>query len=304
MNSSEPVRYVGRFAPSPTGPLHYGSLLAAVASYLQARSQNGKWLLRIEDIDPPREKPGADKLIIEALERYGFEWDGPVIYQHESTEWHRAIIADLRDRGFAYPCGCSRKRLSAAADGRLGKIYPGYCRGGCAAEEYAIRLRVPNEIIHFVDGLQGVVGLNPETESGDFIILRRDGLVAYHLAVVADDHRQGVTEIVRGIDLLESTPLHIYLQTLLGYPIPQYLHIPVAVNAEGQKLSKLTGARRIPLNDPAPILINALTDLNQGVPGSLAGATLATIWEWAIENWNIDTLRDRKTIALHNSPLA
>jgi len=197
MTMTEPAPYVGRFAPSPTGPLHFGSLLTAVASYLQARVNQGKWLLRVEDIDPPREQPGADRRIIDTLEAYGFEWDGPVSFQSQFEQRHEQLVQRLLDAGQAYPCSCSRRDLAGAGRGPLGTIYPGTCRDGNRATDVAIRVRTDDEPIRFVDLLQGEQSQRLESESGDFVIKRRDGLIAYQLAVVADDHDQGITEVVR-----------------------------------------------------------------------------------------------------------
>ena len=240
------ARYVGRFAPSPTGPLHFGSLLAAIASYLQAKSEGGRWLVRIEDIDPPREVRGADAEILRALERYGFVWDGPVLYQSRQTEWHRELVERLFAEGHAYACGCSRRELAGAPRGPLGPIYPGTCRSGCRARRTSIRVRTGSYPVAFHDRLQGIQAQRLESESGDFVIRRRDGLIAYQLAVAADDAAQAVTEVVRGIDLMDSTPRQIHLQRLLGLSTPAYAHIPVAVNARGKKLAKSTGASAIP----------------------------------------------------------
>lgn len=288
--------YVGRFAPSPTGPLHFGSLLAAVASYLEARRNNGRWLVRMEDIDPPREQPGASDLIVRALERYGFEWDGPVTYQSQSDLQHHQMLQQLLDAGLAYECGCSRRDLADVPRGPLGTIYPGICRDGTAADETAVRIRTNDAPISFEDGLQGSQSQRLESESGDFIILRRDGLVAYHLAVVVDDDLQGVTEIVRGIDLMDSTPRQIWLQRCLGLRTPRYQHIPVAVNADGSKLSKLTGADGIPLQAVEPELLAALEALGQSPPAEIRGASVAGIWAWAFEHWQIDVLRGQAAI--------
>lgn len=294
---SAPAAYVGRFAPSPSGPLHFGSLLAAAASFLQARAAGGRWLLRIEDIDPPREHPGADRLILKALETYGFAWDGDVIRQSASHEAHRAAVAALEQRALAYRCGCSRRALAGAARGPLGPIYPGTCRRGSDAGEGAIRVRTHDAPLCFADGLQGRLCQQLESESGDFVVLRRDGLFAYHLAVVVDDALQGVTEIVRGIDLLDSTPRQIHLQRLLDYPTPAYLHIPVAVNEDGQKLSKMTGAPALPLGEPRPTLLRALAALGLPVHGALRAAGLEDIWCWAVRRWEPRRLAGRK--ALH-----
>ncbi|MDX1406138.1 MAG: tRNA glutamyl-Q(34) synthetase GluQRS [Woeseiaceae bacterium] len=289
--------YIGRFAPSPTGPLHFGSLLAAVASYLEARSNNGRWLLRIEDIDPPRQQRGADKRIIEALEACGFEWHGPVTYQSEFRQRHDEIVKRLLAEGLAYPCSCSRSDLADARRGPLGRIYPGTCRNGATAGEVTIRLRTDNHPLEFTDALQGRFEHRLESESGDFVIKRRDGLIAYHLAVVVDDHDQGVTDIVRGIDLLDSTPRQIFLQRQLGFATPGYLHIPVVANAAGQKLSKQTGAAAIDPAQRRQLLVQALDALGQDPPAELADTSLESIWQWAGEHWQPRVMAGRKTIA-------
>ena len=295
-------QYVGRFAPSPTGPLHFGSLVAAVASYLQASAHDGRWLVRIEDIDPPREQAGAAALIIEALERYGFEWDGDVIFQSETLGAHNEVLRHLLAEGLAYPCGCSRKDLANAPRGPLGIIYPGTCRDGCDAEETAIRLRTTDDPITFEDGLQGTITQRLQSESGDFVIRRRDGLIAYQLAVVVDDESQGVTEIVRGIDIIDSTPRQIWLQRLLGYRTPAYVHIPVVTHPDGDKLSKLTGAPAIPLENTERVLFAALTALQQSPPADLAAATLTDIWAWARANWNLEALQGLTAVRVDEIP--
>ena len=296
MQTREPAPYVGRFAPSPTGPLHFGSLVAAVASYLQARVNDGLWLLRIEDIDPPREQRGASDDIIRALERYGFEWDGDVIFQSTSSDVHDAALASLIKRELAYRCSCSRRDLADAPRSAMGTIYPGTCRDGCNAGATAIRVRTDDSKIAFVDLLQGRITQQLESDSGDFIIQRRDGLIAYHLAVVVDDEIQGVTEIVRGIDLIDSTPRQIWLQQLLGYRTPTYAHIPVVTHAGGDKLSKLTGAPGISEDEVEETLVEALLVLQQQPPPELAQATLPEIWSWAIKNWQLGKISDRKAI--------
>lgn len=296
--------YVGRFAPSPTGPLHFGSLLAAVASYLQARTQAGQWLLRIEDIDPPREQPGSAEIILKALESYGFEWDGPATFQSADRDAQDEAVQHLIGADQAYRCACSRRDLAAVPHGPLGTIYPGNCRDGSDAVEFAIRVRTDDEVIRFEDGLQGPQTQRLESESGDFIILRRDGLIAYQLAVVVDDCLQGITEIVRGIDLMDSTPRQIWLQHLLGYATPDYVHIPVAVNADGQKLSKNTGAVGIPLDSVRPTLVVALDALGQQPPADLAANSLADIWNWALEHWNVGALRGLTAISAAHISMA
>ena len=297
MATSPDSPYIGRFAPSPTGPLHFGSLLAAIVSYLQARTVGGQWLLRIEDIDPPREQPGADKLILDALESYGFEWDGPVTFQSHLHQHHQASVARLIANGRAYPCSCSRRDLAGVARGVLGAIYPGTCRNGCESSDAAIRVRTHDDPITFTDRLQGLQSMRLESESGDFVIRRRDGLIAYHLAVVQDDADQGITEVVRGIDLLDSTPRHIHLQRLLDIPTPSYLHIPVAENAEGQKLSKLTGAPAIPTVEAGKILVAALKALGQSTHNELEAESVEEIWTCAIEHWQLHALKGQKNIA-------
>ena len=296
--------YVGRFAPSPTGPLHFGSLLAAVASYLEARRHDGRWLVRVEDIDPPREQAGATELIVAALERYGFEWDGSLIYQSTSDPQHREAIRQLLDNGLAYRCGCSRKDLADVAKGSLGRIYPGTCRNGSDAQDAAVRVRTDDEPVAFDDGLQGRRSLRLESESGDFVIRRRDKLVAYQLAVTVDDSLQGITEIVRGIDLMDSTPRQIWLQHCLGLHTPAYQHITVAVHADGSKLSKLTGAAGISLTSVEPVLVAALDALGQQPPADLCNASLAEIWAWAAQHWRIDVLRGHTAISTGKQAMA
>lgn len=262
--------------------------MAAVASYLQARAHHGRWLLRIEDIDPPREQPGATDLILGALEAYGFQWDGDVIFQSASRQAHAAAIEQLLERGLAYPCRCSRKDLVDAPRGPLGAIYPGTCRNGCDADEAAIRVRTTEEPISFDDGLQGRQSQRLESESGDFVIRRRDGQIAYQLAVVVDDALEDITEIVRGIDIMDSTPRQIWLQRLLGYRTPAYTHLPVITHPDGDKLSKLTGAPPIPTDTLRPTLVAALAALGQAPPADLAASSLADIWRWALNNWKIE----------------
>lgn len=285
--------YVGRFAPSPTGPLHFGSLLAAMASYLDARANSGRWLVRIEDIDPPREQPGAAEDILAALERYGFEWDDTPCLQSRFLEAHRDALARLAE--YTYRCSCSRRDLNDEPVGELGVIHPRSCLRS-AGDDYAIRVRVGEVQTEFTDRLQGRQTMPLAEESGDFVLLRRDGLIAYHLAVVVDDERQGVTDIVRGIDLMPSTHRQLFLQTLLGYRHPNYAHIPVAVHANGDKLSKLTGAEALPDDNIAGVLHKALSALQQSPPDSLRRASPDDLWQWAIEHWDPSTLRNRTSI--------
>lgn len=279
-------------------------MLAAVASYLRARSKDGRWLVRVEDIDPPREHPGATELILATLRAYGFEWDGPVSYQSQSRDAHDAAVEWLLDKELAYRCGCSRRDLADAPRGPLGIIYPGYCRNGCHADSFAVRVRTNDEPINFHDGLQGNHAQSLLSQSGDFVILRRDGLIAYHLAVAVDDNLQGITEVVRGIDLLDSTPRQIWLQRLLGYATPAYVHIPVATNARGQKLSKSHGAGAISQEYVSETLAAALAALGQNPPQELARASLKVIWDWALENWTLEVLTGQSTVPVAHIPVA
>lgn len=246
-------KYRGRFAPSPTGPLHFGSLVAAVGSYLDAKANGGQWLLRIEDLDPPREVRGAKRQIINALRDFGFAWDGQVVYQSKRHAAYQAAFERLQNAGLVYPCACSRKEiadstlhLSALAARAL--IYPGTCRNGLPPGKTprAWRIRVPNESIIFEDRERGRIMQNLARETGDFILLRADGLWAYQLAVVVDDAEAGVTDVVRGGDLLDSTPRQIFLQRCLGLPTPSYLHLPVVVNEKGEKLPSRPARGRSP----------------------------------------------------------
>lgn len=304
MTAPEPASYVGRFAPSPTGPLHFGSLVAAAASYLQAKVHKGKWLLRVEDIDPPRAQEGAVDAILGALDRYGFEWDGDVIFQSDRHTAHLRALDSLLDQDLAYPCDCSRSDLANVPRGPLGPIYPGTCREGCDAPETAFRLRTTSRPISFVDKLQGLQSQCLEPESGDFIIRRRDGLTAYHLAVVVDDAIDGITEIVRGIDLMDSTPRQIWLQKLLGCRTPAYAHIPVVTHRNGDKLSKLTGAAAVPLEDVARVLCAALVALQQEPPADLCHCGLSEVWQWATENWQIQAMRAQTAVSTDSAALA
>ena len=284
---SEPTAYRGRFAPSPTGPLHFGSLVAAVGSYLDARWPRGEWLLRIEDVDRPRCLPGAADDILRTLTAFGFEWDGEVWYQSQRDAVYEDALARLIRDGSAYPCACSRKDIAAVArrpavDGGL--VYPGTCRAGLAAGQVprAWRLRVDDRRIAFEDRLQGVVGQCLENEVGDVVLKRADGLFAYQLAVVVDDAAQGITDVVRGADLLASTPRQIALQRALGVATPRYAHLPVATNPAGEKWSKQTLAPAIDAGRAAGELWRALRFLGQPVPEALAGANLRELWDWAL----------------------
>lgn len=280
------MSYTGRFAPSPSGPLHLGSLMAAVGSYLEARTQGGHWLLRMEDLDPPREMPGAADGILRDLETLGFKWDGPVLYQSRRREAYEEALDRLGTHVF--PCACSRSEIAdSAVAGIEGPVYPGTCRGGLPPGKAAraFRVRVQAGDIGFEDALQGPILQDLERDVGDFVVRRADGCHAYQLAVVVDDAAQGVTHVVRGADLLLSTPRQLHLQALLGLPHPLYMHLPVAVNAAGEKLSKQTGARPLDLSQPASSLWQALALLQQQPPQSLKHSSIDDIWTWSMQHW-------------------
>jgi len=262
--------YVGRFAPSPTGPLHFGSLVAALASYMEARSAEGKWLLRIEDLDKPREQRGAADAILATLDALGLHWDGAVEYQSRRTALYRDALARLQ--AHTYACACARSEIADSAiaiDGA--RVYAGTCRNGLAPGKTAraVRIRAEGEI-RFVDRVQGPQAQRLERDVGDFVLSRADGQFAYQLAVVVDDAEQGVTDVVRGADLLDSTARQIYLQRRLGYATPRYLHVPVAVNAAGEKLSKQTGAAPVDAARAGEELLRAFAFLGQPATGDLA----------------------------------
>ncbi len=301
--------YRGRFAPSPTGPLHFGSLVAAVGSYLDAKHHNGKWLVRIEDLDNPRTVKGAADKILSTLEAYGLHWDEDIIYQSQHNAAYVEAFHQLKETGAVYPCCCTRKEIAdSALHGIDGQIYPGTCRNGIPPEREGRAWRVrtdmqqtvrpepvewytgfdklsPNGVVVFDDTLQGRITQHLATEVGDFIVLRADGLFAYQLAVVVDDALQGITHVVRGADLLYSTPRQMYLQQLLGLNTPGYMHLPLVVNAQGEKLSKQTLARPVEKNNTASALFDALVFLRQQPPAELRLRTIEHLLAWAIANW-------------------
>lgn len=294
--------YRGRFAPSPTGPLHFGSMVAAVGSYLDARSQRGEWRVRMEDLDPPRMVAGAADNILRTLEAYGLQWDGPVMYQSQRYEAYREALEQLRGQGVLYSCNCSRREIAdSALNTAAGLVYPGYCRNGMkpGRAEHALRLRTDDVLIQFDDRLQGTYAQNLTLEVGDFVLRRADGLYAYQLAVVVDDAVQGTTDIVRGADILDSTPRQIYLQQLLGLPTPTYLHLPVAVNAKGEKLSKQTLAPAVETTNILSLLFKVLEFLGQRPPPVLLEGDVNAFWSWAAANWDakkIPSLRSCRVV--------
>ena len=288
--ASQPA-YCGRFAPSPTGPLHFGSLVAALASYCDARAAGGRWLLRIEDVDVARARPDAEAAILATLERYGFRWDAAPVRQSARTASYERALACLVERRAAYPCACTRRELGAAPVSAAGEhVYPGTCRGGIRDEhagrpQRAWRVDVGDAVVAFRDRLQGTQVQDLAREVGDFVVKRADGLFAYQLAVVVDDHEQAVTHVVRGADLLASTPRQILLQRLLGYAEPSYLHVPVAIDAAGGKLSKQTRAAPLP-ERALPVLAAAWRFLEQPWPEPGAPASVDEFWAWALAEWD------------------
>ncbi|MDD5365063.1 MAG: tRNA glutamyl-Q(34) synthetase GluQRS [Gallionellaceae bacterium] len=277
--------YRGRFAPTPSGPLHFGSLVAALGSYLEARSHDGAWLLRIEDVDPPRVAAGSADAILHTLEAFGFEWDGPVMYQSRRGEAYRAAVDELWHLGLVYACACSRKQLSEVARrGVDGPVYPGTCRTRQHADRaLAQRFRVPDSRVIFHDNLLGHVACNVASECGDFVLRRADGIYSYQLAVVVDDAEQGVSHVVRGADLLTSTPRQIVLQQALDLPTPAYLHLPVAFDEQGAKLSKQTLAQPVESASPLAALRAAARFLGLALPADID--TSAGFWQAALAAW-------------------
>ncbi|MBU0622938.1 MAG: tRNA glutamyl-Q(34) synthetase GluQRS [Gammaproteobacteria bacterium] len=326
------TEYRGRFAPSPTGPLHFGSLVAAVGSYLDAKHHHGTWLVRMEDLDTPRSVPGAAEDILRTLEAFGLHSDEPVIFQSQRTAAYEEALQRLKDIGAVYPCCCTRKEIAdSALHGIEGFVYPGTCRFGMAHQRATPAWRVRTDgllpppcrgrdgegveaslshcstpipafplqggrSIEFDDALQGRITQNLEREIGDFVVKRADGLFAYQLAVVVDDAFQHITHIVRGADLLASTPRQILLQRLLGLPTPHYMHLPVAVNEAGEKLSKQTLAAPVDVAQPVATLLRVLDFLRQEPPDELRNSDVGTVLGWAVRNWDAEKLQGIKTL--------
>lgn len=289
INSTAPSGYIGRFAPSPTGPLHFGSLVSALASYLDAKANGGKWLVRMEDLDPPREQPGAASAILQSLDDHGLHWDGEVIYQSQRHHAYQTCLDALLQAELAYPCTCSRQDLTA-----MGGIYDGRCRNRQvdSAQICSLRLklydlpdRVTPDLIQFEDLIQGPQTQNLRSQAGDQILKRRDGFFAYQLAVVVDDIAQGITHIIRGSDLLEVTGRQLFFFDLLGAPKPQFGHVPLALQANGQKLSKQNHAKAIDSTRANRNLWQGLVFLGQNPPAGLADASTTECLDWALHNW-------------------
>ena len=293
---------IGRFAPTPSGALHFGSLVAALASYCDIRSQQGRWLLRIEDVDTPRVVAGASDQILRDLNAFGFEWDGEVLYQSTRFEHYRHYLEQLLQQGDSYACQCSRRSLreQGVSCGPLGQIYPGLCRdkkldrsGRSLRLSTAMASTRPKEVC-FHDRVYGDFSMNLEAEVGDFVLQRSDLVYAYHLAVVVDDEWQGVNQIVRGADLLENTCLHLHLQQRLGFSPPAYLHLPLVSNAAGIKLSKQTGASPLDYDKASELLLAALQHLGQQAPPELENESPAAILQWSCDHWDVSLITARR----------
>jgi len=289
--------YRGRFAPSPTGPLHFGSLVAALGSYLQAKHQGGEWLVRIEDLDVPRNQPGAAHAILRTLRVLGLVPDGEIIHQTARHSAYHKALAQLRSGGLTFSCACTRAQVGD-------RIYSGTCRHSVppGRRRRSMRIKVDDRRVSFDDRIQGFFEQHLSAEVGDFVIHRADGVVAYHLATVLDDAWQGVTEIVRGADLLDSTPRQMYLQQLLGLPTPRYVHLPLAVDIGGSKLSKQNGAPPIDESEPTDTLRHALEFLGQNPPNRLKFMAVAEALHWAVENWTLANVpRTPKVVVTYQS---
>jgi glutamyl-Q tRNA(Asp) synthetase len=286
--------YIGRFAPSPSGPLHFGSLITALASYLDAKSNNGTWLVRMEDIDPPRESPEAAAEILRQLETLGLFWDGEILYQSSRLDDYQSILERFDKAGLCYACDCTRPQIKA-----MGSVYNGSCRKQTKipTNKFASRIKTTNKLIEIEDLVQGHYEQNLERDTGDFVLCRKDGLIAYQLAVVADDEFQNISHVIRGFDLLESTPRQIYLQQLLSYQTPEYAHVPIITNEQGQKLSKQHFAKSIEVKNARTIIIAALRHLGQNPPQLSDFSGTEALLKWAETNWDIQAIPKLATIS-------
>jgi glutamyl-Q tRNA(Asp) synthetase len=290
---------VGRFAPSPTGPLHLGSIVAALGSCLEARRQQGRWLVRIEDLDTQRCRPGTDRLILQTLEDLGFEWDAPLVWQTQERAVYESVFQGLLEKGLIYPCACSRKTVSETQSAH--SAYPGTCRVGLTSGQLprAWRLITDDRLIRFEDRIKGPQRERLSETCGDFVVKRADGFFAYHFAVVVDDARFGITEVVRGADLLESTARQCGLYDVLGFPRPSYAHLPLVLGQDGCKLSKQTGARDVREYPASVVLHDALWHLGQTPPSDLKQASVREIWAWAHAHWKLKGWMPSENAALH-----
>jgi len=288
------MSYRGRFAPTPSGPLHFGSIVAASGSFLEARTRAGEWHLRMDDLDPPRVVPGAAQDIVRCLHAFGFEWDGEMVKQSARGAAYRQAFERLLREGLAYPCACSRKQIAErGVMGAEGPIYPGTCRGGMppGASARAWRMRTAGVQVEFEDRVLGVQRRDLERESGDFVLLRADGVWSFQLASAVDDAQMGMTDIVRGADLLESSARQIHVLRALGEAVPTYAHLPVALDAAGEKLSKQTKAPAVEASRASEVLVEALQFLAQPVPEELSRADTRAVWTWAVDNWDLRRVR-------------
>ena len=304
--------YIGRFAPSPTGSLHFGSLVAAIASYCDAKANHGQWIVRMEDLDKPREVAGAADNILQQLEHFGFEWVQPIIVQSQRAEHYENALDSLKNKQLVYPCTCTRKEIadSSTTIGVDGIIYPKTCllHETKPNKTAAWRVKTNNSTIQFFDAIQGEISHILSNQVGDFILKRADGLFAYQLAVVVDDAAQGVTHIVRGADLLDSTPRQIYLQQLLAYATPHYVHVPVASNLAGEKLSKQALAKPIDINLSSQsssimikaLIFEALSFLGQNPPLAIKNTSLNACWQWAITHWSLANIPKQTQIKINS----
>ncbi|MWP46471.1 tRNA glutamyl-Q(34) synthetase GluQRS [Gilliamella sp. Pas-s27] len=293
------MHYIGRFAPSPSGPLHFGSLVTALGSYLQAKSCHGKWLVRIEDIDPPREVKGASSLILKTLEAFNLYWDDEILYQSTCSERYQAVLQTLLDKQQAYFCDCTRQRIHNLPYG----IYDGFCRDrhlNIPNQPLAIRLKQTQPVYQFTDRIRGIQTFDAQNAQEDFIIHRKDGLFAYNLVVVLDDHQQGITEIVRGADLLPVTAKQISLYQLLGLPTPSYCHLPLVLDSNGNKLSKQNHAKPIEVSNTQSLTIQALQFLGQQIPQDWQDATQKQLLDWAINHWKITNIPKQNRLLTTN----
>ncbi len=289
------MKYRGRFAPSPTGALHAGSLIAAVASYADALANQGEWLIRMEDVDQGRTVPGAADAILRSLENYGFEWQGSILFQSSREHRYAEISNELLNRGYAYPCACTRREIAATGNAGIeGIIYPGNCRAGLPSgrEGKSIRVRTDQRPICFHDRIRKRHCQVLERDVGDFVIRRADGYTAYQLAVVVDDADQGINQVVRGADLLLSTPRQLWLQELLGFPRPEYAHVPLLLDSQGRKLSKQDQAHPLSDRNPLPALLFSWRFLGQAPPEETP-SSVQEFWKWAKTHWNIGTVPSR-----------
>ncbi len=292
--------YCGRFAPSPTGELHFGSMVAAVGSYLDAKANQGKWFVRIEDIDITRCTKTSATSILKTLERFGFEWDGTVLYQSQRTGIYRDYFNDLKQKGSVYGCACSRKDLAYNPKGIDGApLYLGKCRQRIPPNKTvrSWRIRVPDSTITFEDRIQGIQSQQLLRDVGDFVVLRADGFFAYQFAVVVDDIEQGITDVIRGADLLDSTPRQIWLYRCFEHEAPSYAHLPLAVNTNQEKLSKQTRAKPVSSQDSIPVLQAVLSFL--GVPMVAGVNSLTDFWAAAISTWNIKKIIKKHKIKIN-----